>query len=229
MHWVGEKLFAAGLTLLCSVSLAGAARALSFNVADVGNDLVLISENGQLEFSHIEFYLLPANAADFTLTLLDDGLQLTGPMFAADGASAEFYFTYQISALDPNALINGVSLFAPSEIVDDLFPTFAKTSKKVLDGTAGQFPGDRPVIDLLQTINFAGAYTEFDETSFAPRQTITVMDGVRLVTGGLGDSAEVFSISNHFAVVPEPGTLALVGGGVLGLGFAGRRPRRRAA
>jgi hypothetical protein len=54
-----------------------------------------------------------------------------------------------------------------------------------------------------------------------------VIDGVLLATGGLGDRAEVFSIGNRFAVVPEPGTLAMLGGGLIGLALAGRRPRRR--
>ncbi|HEY8154124.1 MAG TPA: PEP-CTERM sorting domain-containing protein [Myxococcota bacterium] len=223
MRWIGKKLLAGCMTLMCGVLLAGAARALSLNVADVHNDLVLFSPNGQLVFSHIEFFLEPADDADFTLTLLDDGLELTGPMFAEDGDSAEFYFRYQVSAVNPDALINGVTLFAPSEIVDDLYPTFAKTSKTILDGPPGPIVGVGPLIDLLETFNFAGTYTELDSAAFTPRATITVIDGVRLSTGGPGDSAEVLSISNRFAVVPEPGTLVMLGGGLLGLALAGRR------
>jgi hypothetical protein len=226
MRWTGRKLLAGCMTLICGVFLAGAAHALSFNVADIENDTVLVSPNGQLVFSKIEFFLEPADDDDFTLTLLDDGLELTGPMSVADGDSAEFYFSYQVSAVNPDALINGVSLFAPSEIVDDLFPTFAKTSKEILDGPPGPILGKGPLIDLLETMNFGDTYTETDATTFDPRATITVIDGVRLSTGGLGDSAEVFSISNRFAVVPEPSTLVLLGGGMLGLTLAGRRPRR---
>jgi len=226
MRWIGKKLLGICMTLLCAVSLAGAARALSFNVADVHDDTVLISLNGQLEFSHFQFFLEPADDADFTLTLLDDGLQLTGPMSAANGDSAEFYFAYQVSAVDPNALINGASLFAPTSIVDDFSPTFAKTGKTIFNGPMGPEIGVPPPIDVLETANYDGGYTEFAQTTFDPRETLTIYDGVRLFTAGPGDSAEAELISNRFAVVPEPGTLVLLGSGLLGLILAGRRSRR---
>src|SRR5262245_60352881 len=114
MRWIRTKLLASCMLLMCSLLWGGAASALSFNAGDITNDTVLISLNGKLEFSNIQFFLEPNDDEDYILTVLDDGLQLTGPMEAFDGDSSEHYYAYTVRALDPSALINGVSLFVPT-------------------------------------------------------------------------------------------------------------------
>jgi len=64
MRWIGKKLLAACMTLLGGVLLAGAARALSIDAADVGSDLVRISRNGQRELTQLALSMRPANDAE---------------------------------------------------------------------------------------------------------------------------------------------------------------------
>jgi len=220
-----RRWLAIGVTLACSFWLASAAYAIPIgehSVADLDSHTVLTSGNGQLSFTNFKFDLGCVDPDDFTLSVLDDGIRLTGPMSVSGGAATEFRFSYDVSVLGNAPGINGASLFAPSEITGGSYPTFVKTSKQIdADSTSNCF--DPETLATLMTRNFDGAYSELASASFAPQQQISVLDRIRLSSGGHGDTATLDEITNRFSVVPEPATFALLGMGILGLGIAGRR------
>jgi hypothetical protein len=218
------RLLATGAALLASLWLAGAANALpagDYNLGTVNSHTEFTAGNGLLEFSNFQFYFGGADKSAFTLSILDDGIRLTGPTSVMDGADKEYYFTYEVSVLPGVPGIIGTALFAPSEIVGEDCPPYVKTGKNVYAGPTPEFFGHALV--SLETYNYSGLYSELDTATFAPQSQITVLDGIQLATDGPGEMATLISISNTFTVIPEPATFGLLGFGLLGLGVVGRR------
>jgi hypothetical protein len=109
--------FALTLGLL---GLAGAANALSFTLDDIPTGPIT-SGNGQLQFSNIQFFS-PFNtvaASQITLTVLDDGVKLSGPVGVSDNDFKSFSVLYQVTAL--GAGINGASQLLDSNVDADHF------------------------------------------------------------------------------------------------------------
>jgi hypothetical protein len=218
-----RRSLAIGVMLTLTFWLAAAAQAVTdYNVSDLDNQSTLASGNGQLSFTRFEFYLGNADRADFTLSVLDDGIRLTGPLSVTGGAAAEFYFSYEVSVLGNLPGIDGVALYTPSEITGDGYPNFIKTAKQVYSGpTPPSFHQD--TLATLTSRNFEGEYSEFASANFAPQQLLSVFDGLRLNSAGPGDTATLFEITNTFNVVPEPTSFLLLGLGLVSLSVASRR------
>ena len=147
-------------------------------------------------------------------------------MFLA-GAARAFSFGAEFHASDPDARIHRVTLFAPSRIPDELYRIFTRTNETFSDWPPRSDLGIGPKLAARRTRSFADGYDALEPASFAPRATFGGFDGVRFSTAGLGGHSAWFAGGGDpCPVVPEPGTLGLLGGGLVGIGLAGRRSRR---
>ena len=76
----------------------------------------VLSGNGQLRFSNFRFHSpsCSVDPDDLTITILDDGVEIAGPITRTGGGWAKFYVSYEVTAV--GAFIDGASLALASSV-----------------------------------------------------------------------------------------------------------------
>jgi hypothetical protein len=227
------------LGLLACISLSGAASAATFTMQELfdGAEFTI----GSTRFSSFlpsSDGLGTANPNLVTVETVENssllGFTVTGPGFRDDSS---FNYNFQVVQTDSRE-INGASLW----ITDlDFSPTLmGAVSISVFEcelGTPGAGgPGDcvaetqdprpdlmvertsDPIIDLIDAQVF--------DPSQGPGDIFKIRSELATELTG-GGSVQLNSYATLFTVVPEPGTAAMLGLGLAGLGVAGRRRERR--
>jgi len=227
---------------------AASAQAVSFSLDMIPSGPVT-SGNGLLEFSNFQFFspFHSVEADEITLTVLDDGVELSGPVGVSGEDLKTFSVLYEVRALGPD--IDGASLLLDSSVDSDKLGIVLAT-KQILGRRESKskpswwMPGGPHHDDLgfafgtlarLKTADWdvghrfcgarpflsGGGAIRLVEAGFSPQSSIRVIDQITI--GALDGTAIWESSVNRFTVVPEPGVASLT---LLGLTLLGWRARR---
>jgi len=208
MQLLRSVLFPIALAIALAAGVPQAARALTLADLDAGGSFSV----GALTFSDFEVLVagdVSADLSEYPVQILADGFRLAGPLSVMFGEEATVLVSYVVEAA---AGIDGASLFAP--LVAAGPGSGALVSDSLLDGN-----GD-PLATLL-ALNVFGDGSDFsDSAGFVATTKLEVVKVLSLTSGVI---AAIPHVDQHFSVVPEPLTLAMLASGLSGLAVAGRR------
>ncbi|HEU4427832.1 MAG TPA: PEP-CTERM sorting domain-containing protein [Myxococcota bacterium] len=196
---------------------ATAGSAATFTLAELveGTVTSFTSDDGTLTFSNFEIEKLKRLNGDlslYTVTTLDDGFALSSSEFAAaSGGLRKMNLTYTVTATQGSIVEASMNMDATRE------SGRAKVEKDIDDpnGDGGTF--------LLTLLTGSNSILTDSDTLDSGSVSFDVEEAIRIKK-----VSTINSIENRYTAVPEPGTLALLGAGLAGLAWTGRRRSLRA-
>lgn len=187
-----------------------AAHALTLADLDAGGSF----DVGSITFSDFEISVagdLSVDLSNYPVQLLSDGFRIAGPLTMLLGGTGTLLVSYVAETTGP--LLNGAKLFAPLVAVG---PGSAALVSESLLG-----PGSVLVGTLLAlAVEGGGPPVLSDSVGFAGVSRLEVVKVVGLQSSILATAPHV---DQRFSVVPEPLTLVMLSGGLVGLTISGRR------
>lgn len=207
------------LAVLAGASLlaAGSAQAATFTLADLvsgGGTASFTSDDGTLTFSDFavtKTKKLSSDLSQYTITTTANGYVLTSSEFTAN--------TGGLRKLDLSYKVTGTSAIvqAALDIVGTRTSGRAKVEKDIDD------PASDEGTFLLAYLLGSGSVLS-DSDQFSPGAlSFEVDEQIRIKK-----VSSITSITDSYQVVPEPTTLTLMGAGLAGLAWMGRRRAIRA-
>ncbi len=211
MQELAVRLRPIALAITLITAVPHAAQALTLADLDAGGSF----DAGPIAFSGFEISLagdLSADLSAYPVQLLADGFRLAGPLTVLLGERGTLLLSYVVETA-ANVFVDGAALFAPLVAIDS--GAAALVSESLLG------PGGVPLGALL-ALDLAGGNPAVTaaSTGFAGTTRLEVVTVVALRSGLLAAAPHV---DQRFSTVPEPLTVFLLAGGLIGLTFSGRR------
>jgi hypothetical protein len=191
-----------------NLTLSSSAQALTLQ--DLNAGAVFASSDGDLTFafdpgSVVANGTLPGSLADYLVTPIVGGFQVSGPLAVVSGALGGLTLSYQVTA-GLGLLLEGASLLVTGV-------AFGATAF----GTVGLTLSNGAGLGAL--VSGFGPSVLTDTAPFAPVAGVQAVLGTQLLALGLGEVTALTSLRQTYTLiaVPEAETLLLLTSGLLGL------------